>query len=249
MTRDATRSELPSGDTGATMTLRRLIAGTRCVLFDFDGPICRLFAAHPSAGIAQRLKGWLTDQGHRTLVAALAGTADPQDVLRAVGAAHPGSELVRALEHRLTEEEELATAGARPTPYADPLIRTLVAVERQVAVTTNNSPRAATRYLASRGLSDCFGPHIHGRTDDPALLKPHPDCLTRALRSLGHPPQESLMIGDTRADAVAARSAGAQFLGYAHDERREDALYAAGASLVVDSLEPVLEAARAEATR
>ncbi|MGP3983424.1 HAD family hydrolase [Streptomyces sp. KR80] len=242
MTRDATRPGLTLDD---TVRLKQLLGDAGCVLFDFDGPICRLFAGHPSAGIAQRLKDWLREQGHRHLEAA-AHSADPHDVLRAVGASGRGSELVEAVERRLTVEEEHATAGARPTPYADPLIRTLVAVDRRLAVTTNNAASAARRYLNSRDLAGCFGPHIYGRAADPALLKPHPDCLTRALTSLGVPPQESLMIGDARADAVAARRAGVPFLGYAHDERRAEDLYAVGAALVVDSLEYVLEAVRAE---
>ncbi|MGP3953155.1 HAD family hydrolase [Streptomyces sp. 7N604] len=244
MTPDATRSELTLDD---TLRLRKLIGDARCVLFDFDGPICRLFAGHPSAGIAQRIKHWLAEQGHAVLLKGLKDTSrDPQDLLKVVGKAHPGSELVMELERKLTEEEEHATVSARPTPYADPLIRTLVAIERKLAVTTNNSATAAARYLGLRDLTSCFGPHIYGRTADPALLKPDPYCLERALDSLGYPPHESLMIGDTLADARAARRASAPFLGYAHDELRADDLYAEGASLVVDSLEYVLEAARAE---
>ena len=32
--------------------LRDLLAATKCVLFDFDGPVCRLFAGHPAAAVA-----------------------------------------------------------------------------------------------------------------------------------------------------------------------------------------------------
>ncbi|MFJ1577884.1 HAD family hydrolase [Streptomyces sp. NPDC088182] len=212
----------------------------RCVLFDFDGPVCALFRNHPAPGVAGRLLDWLP-AGVRRLVRSEDGgpVTDPQVILRAVGELDPGGALVSELEARLTEEEVLATASAVPTPRAAELIRALGDAGVVLAVTTNNSPRAVRRYLERAGLADCFGPHLHGRTHDPhdpRRLKPHPDCLARALASTGAAAGESVMIGDAVADFLAAKQLGIRFLGYATRESKGEVLYEVGARVVVDEL-------------
>ncbi|MGW2558468.1 HAD family hydrolase [Streptomyces sp. NPDC001514] len=230
---------------GVAETIEDLITGANYVLFDFDGPICHLFAGHSAHSIAESLVDWLEERGsHVLLTDDERASVDPQAVLRAVSRLHPGSELVKALEAELTGEELHATATALPTPYVDPLIRTWSAVGVRLAIATNNSPRVAEEYLTGRGLRECFAPHIHGRTTDLHLLKPDPDCVHRALASLGADPAASLMIGDTPSDLYAARDAGVRFLGYARDPKRAERLHRAGATALVDSLEPVLEVVR-----
>ncbi|MGW7265708.1 HAD family hydrolase [Streptomyces sp. NPDC054842] len=237
--------------TEETDSLRELTEKARFVLFDFDGPICALFAGHRAervaAGLVSRLEerglgGLLTD-GERE-------SPDPHEVLRAVDRRHPGSDLVAELEERLTREELRAAASAMPTPYADPLVRTWTAVGARLAVATNNSPVAARAYLRTRGLADCFGPHVHGRTHALRLLKPDPHCLNSALDGLGAAdPAAALMIGDTPADLAAARAAGVAFLGYARNEAKEKALREAGAGPLVNSLLPVLALVRRQRPR
>jgi HAD superfamily hydrolase (TIGR01509 family) len=221
--------------------LRDLIANARCVLFDFDGPVCRLFAGHRAHDVAESLIDWLEERGqHVLLTDEERESGDPHAVLRAVGRIHPGSDLVDELEEILTREELHATATAWPTPYVDPLIHTWRAVGVRLAIATNNSPRVVERYLSTRRLTDAFGPHVHGRTTELHLLKPDPDCLQRALKSTGARPAEALMIGDTPTDLEAAGSAGVPFLGYGRDEMRIERLHRAGAKTVVDSLDLVL---------
>lgn len=223
--------------------LSELLGSATCVLFDFDGPVCRLFAGHPARRVAADLVGWLEErQLGGLLTVEEAGSADPHAVLRAVARAHPGSGLVTELEARLTEHELLAAAGAEPTAFADELIPALRSRDYKLAVTTNNSASVVRRYLEPRGLLDCFGPHIHGRTQDPLRLKPDPDCLLRALDSTGASATSALMIGDTRADCEAACKAGVAFVGYGRDTFKEAALRAAGATTVVPSMGRVLEA-------
>ncbi|MFM9631307.1 MULTISPECIES: HAD family hydrolase [Streptomyces] len=250
MTSDTTQTEQVASETEnhTTADLGALLAPVRVVLWDFDGPICRLFAGHSAQRVAVGLVEWLEMQGLRGLLTERERKSpDPHAVLRAVDLRHPGSDLVAELEERLTQEELKATASAMPTAWADPLIRTLAAVDRRLAITTNNSPRVVTTYLKSRGLTSCFVPHIYGRTRDLHLLKPDPDCLNRALRAVGAAPAAALMIGDTPSDCLAARRAGVPFLGYARNKEKEELLRDAGATNVVDSLEPVLEAVRSQA--
>ncbi|MGA5123519.1 HAD family hydrolase [Streptomyces pseudogriseolus] len=225
--------------------LRNLIEGARVVLWDFDGPVCRLFAGHSAERVARDLVEWLEGQGlHGLLAESERESLDPHAVLRAVDRRHPGSDLVTELEERLTQEELKAAASARPTPYADPLVRTWTAVGARLAITTNNSPRVVKEYLTSRGLLECFAPHIYGRTQELRYLKPHPHCVHRALNATGAAPSTALMIGDTPSDYQAARAAGVPFLGYARNERKNKVLRDAGAETIVDSLEPVLKLVR-----
>ncbi|CAM5342298.1 HAD superfamily hydrolase (TIGR01509 family) OS=Streptomyces albaduncus OX=68172 GN=FHS32_004053 PE=4 SV=1 [Streptomyces griseoloalbus] len=225
--------------------LRNLIEGARVVLWDFDGPVCRLFAGHSAERVARDLVEWLEGQGlHGLLAESERESLDPHAVLRAVDRRHPGSDLVTELEERLTQEELKAAASARPTPYADPLVRTWTAVGARLAITTNNSPQVVKEYLTSRGLLECFAPHVYGRTQELLHLKPHPHCVHRALNATGAAPSTALMIGDTPSDYQAARAAGVPFLGYARNERKNKVLRDAGAETIVDSLEPVLKLVR-----
>ncbi|WP_432196974.1 HAD family hydrolase [Streptomyces sp. bgisy027] len=229
-----------------TEQLRELITRARVVLWDFDGPICRLFAGHKAERVAIDLVDWLEGRGlHGLLTEDERQSLDPHVVLRAVDRRHPGSDLVAELEERLTQEELRATSSAMPTAYADPLIRTWTAVGSRLAIATNNSPRVVRAYLESRGLLSCFSPHVYGRTQNLHQLKPDPHCLNRGLSAMGAAPSAALMIGDTPSDLIAADSAGVPFLGYARNARKEKLLREAGATVVVDSLWAVLRSVRA----
>lgn len=224
-----------------TEILRELIINARYVLFDFDGPICRLFAGHRAERVAKELVDWLEQQGLRGLLTEEERFhPDPMVVLYAVNRRHPRSDLVAELEEKLTQQELKAVISARPTAYADPLIRTWNAVGSRLAVATNNSPRTVSDYLTDRGLAECFAPRIYGRTGELDLMKPNPHCLNRALNAMGAAPSAALMIGDAPTDLQAAVRAGVPFLGYARNAYKEKLLRDAGAAVVVDSLEPVL---------
>ncbi|MGW3938431.1 HAD family hydrolase [Streptomyces phaeochromogenes] len=230
-----------------TENLQEVIKRARFVLFDFDGPICRLFAGHSAETVAKDLVKWLERQGLRGLLTEEERVhPDPMAVLYAVNRRHPHSDLVVELEERLTQQELKAVPSAWPTEFADPLIRTWSAVGARLAVATNNSPRTAATYLESRGLAGCFVPNIYGRTQDLHHLKPHPHCLVRALNVMGAAASDALMIGDTPTDFDAAQRAGVPFLGYARNAEKEKELRSAGAGEVVRSLETVLQMVRGD---
>lgn len=247
MTSDTTQT-----DAVATQTenLRDTITQARFVLFDFDGPVCRLYAGHAAERVARNLVEWLEQQGmHGLLTPEEREHPDPLVVLHAVDRRRPRSDLVAELEARFTQQELKAVDKAWPTEYADAVIRTWKAVGARLAITTNNSPRTAARYLEGRDLAACFAPHIYGRTQNLHHLKPDPNCLNRALNALGAHPSKALMIGDTPSDLHAAERAGVPFLGYARDEDKEKLLRDAGAEHVVASLEIVLQVLRGQFRR
>jgi phosphoglycolate phosphatase-like HAD superfamily hydrolase len=228
--------------------LAELVRGARHVLFDFDGPICRLFAGRPAPVIAREQVLWLDAQGlGEALTPAERTDDDPHSALRSLGLQRPDSDLVLEMEKRLTEQELRAVRSAWPTEHADPLIRTWTAVGARLAITTNNSPEAARRYIEGRGLSMCFEPHIYGRTQDLRRLKPDPYCLVRAMQAMGAAPAATLMIGDTPTDFRAAEAAHVPFLGYARNERKAALLREAGARHVLGSLKPILTILRTPA--
>jgi HAD superfamily hydrolase (TIGR01549 family) len=229
----------------------RGVAAARCVLFDFDGPVCRLFPEGRSMPVAERLRAHLAQLGLGGLLSAEErADKDPHVVLRAVhraGRERDLGDLVGTLEHMVTEGEVRAAGEAWPTADADGLIRRLHEGGAALAVVTNNSARAADRYLREhahrgRSLRDFFTA-VHGRGPDPDLMKPHPDVLTRALTGLGLPPDSAVMIGDTPTDAEAARAAGVRFIGYGRDEAKRARLRRAGAGVVIGSYAPLLHTA------
>ncbi|MFE7030750.1 TIR-like protein FxsC [Streptomyces sp. NPDC057621] len=225
--------------------LTHLVHNTRFTIFGFDGPICRLFAGYPADQVAHELVEWLDAQGLQGILTEQERVmADPKLALRAVERRHPGSDLVAELEERLTQQEMRAASTAMPTPYADPLIRTWAELGARLAVTTNNSPQAVRHYLDNRRLTDFFAPHIYGRSQNLANLKPHPHLINRALLAMNASPQEALMIGDTPVDLAASQQAGIAFLGYARNAHQQETLRNAGAQVVVNSLDSVLRALR-----
>lgn len=233
--------------TGSTDEVQDLIDIAQCVLFDFDGPVCRLYAGRSAEKVAKEQVRWLEEQGlHGLLAAGMRDEPDPYVVLRAVDERHPDSDLVTELEARLTHEEQKAVTSAWPTPYADALIRTWSATGARLAVATNNSPGPVASYLTGRGLIDCFAPHIYGRTQNLNLLKPDPHCVNRALSAMGADPARTLMIGDAASDYLAARAAGVHFLGYARNDRKMGVLREIGAERIVTSLQPLLKTLNGE---
>ncbi|WP_079036729.1 HAD-IA family hydrolase [Streptomyces silaceus] len=244
---DTAEAYEPQGDTAEAYELRearRLLAARADagVLLDFDGPICRLFPDGSSKRVADDLRALARRHGlDGVLGPEEKATIDPHDVLRAMDRALSDSALIAEFEKVLTKGEVAAARKARPTPGAHRLIRALRARGVRIAVVTNNSPHAVAAHLRRQGLTEAFGPHVYGRTDRPALLKPHPDSLERALRALGVEPADALMVGDTVADLGAARDAKVLFVGYARNEGKEKRLRAAGAGLVLGSLEALLD--------
>ncbi|MER6245319.1 HAD family hydrolase [Streptomyces griseorubiginosus] len=230
--------------TAGTAEISSLVASARYVLWDLDGPICRLFAGYPAHQMAGELVAKIDLLGMGALLTGWERSSnDPQEALRGVHERRRGSALILELEEWLTRRELEAVALARPTPYADPLIRTWWSLGVKFAITTNNAALAAEAYVETRDLTGCF-PHVYGRTPNLDLMKPNPYCLEEAIKAMGAVPAATLMIGDAPTDLEAARLAGVEFLGYARNEHKERILRAAGAEVVVRSLDQVLDVLR-----
>lgn len=234
-----------------------MLATARGVLFDFDGPICRLFPDGSSRDVADKLRKLVADCDLSDVLTEEARTdKDPHVVLRTVhGAGKHGAgkhgdlkDLVERLDKEVTLGELDAARKASHTkkshtPDADRLIRFLAARGTSLAVVTNNSEAAADGYLRARCLRDHFAA-IHGRAADPDLMKPDPDVLRRALRDLELPAEDAIMIGDTPTDVEAAALAGVRFIGYGRNVDKRTKLREAGAKVVLGSYTALLKRAR-----
>lgn len=241
-------NQQPSAPTDIDI-LRELTASVTCVLFDFDGPLATLFHGRPAPRVARVLKRRL--RKWEGLKDAQRGCKNPLQVVRE----HADHARIGELEKLLAAQELRATFSAKPTPYADKLVRLLHEQGRTVAITTNNSEGAVANYLRLHGLADYFGRHVYGRPEDIALMKPDPHILKLALESAGAAsPADCLMIGDSPDDCIAADKAGVTFLGFANEGDKRDKrkkgdkeaqLRDAGARYVVGSLKPLYSAALA----
>ncbi|MFD4905105.1 HAD family hydrolase [Kitasatospora purpeofusca] len=203
------------------------------VLLDFDGPVCGVFAGLPAPEVARRLRLALPDTGQDQAV----GTAetDPLALLRLVTDAHP--ELTASTDAALTALEVEAVRTARPNPGGESVLRSCAATGRRVSIVSNNSGAAISQYLADHGLSGLVA-GIFGRVPgDPSSMKPSPLLLLDAMQAAATKPEHCVFVGDAARDVEAGEAAGVRTIGYANKPGKYAKLAAAGAVMIVDSME------------
>ena len=103
---------------------------------------------------------------------------------------------------------------------------------------TNKPAAFARELLVAKSLAGAFA-HCFGG-DSFVRKKPDPLPLIEACKALGTAPEQTLMVGDSRNDVLAARAAGCPVVlvryGYNHGEPAESA----GADRVIDRLDELL---------
>jgi phosphoglycolate phosphatase len=195
------------------MTLSGLLARTRHVLLDFDGPICSVFAGITSRAVASHLSKILTGAAI-TPPTEVTQTDDPFKVLHYALAHAP--KLAATVEAAFRAEEVGAVASAVPTPGAIETIQACHDTGRTVAIVSNNSDDAVHAYLTTHHLTDQID-YISARTPaDITRLKPHPHLVIQATHALSAEPTACVLIGDSLTDIHAAHAAGVSAIGYAN---------------------------------
>lgn len=215
-------------------TIRRLLADVKYVLFDFDGPICDIFAGLPAPTIAATLRSYLAPL-NLPLPPHILAQQDPLEILRY--AATAGPLIAETTEAALRGLELQAALTATPTPHTADIIKALHTTGRHLAIVSNNSDDAINTYLTNHGLHTIFN-HISARTlyQPPTLLKPHPHLITQALHALSADPTQTALIGDSTTDIQAAKSAGILSIGYANTPGKPHHLHNAGATAVITDI-------------
>jgi phosphoglycolate phosphatase len=222
----------PPGD-----AIGEILARTRYVLLDFDGPVCDIFARLPATTVAERLRKLITGQAVQ-MPENILRSPDPLEVF--TYAATVTAKLAAQVEAEMADQELAAVATARPTPYVHEVVTSCRDTHRPVAVVSNNADHAVRTYLAQHGLDNRIDLIAARTSPDPALLKPSPHLIEQAMTGLGASPAECVLVGDTTTDMQAARLAGIHSIGYANKPGKYASLTAAGATTVVTSLADIV---------
>lgn len=220
----------------------RIVDGLRCLLLDFDGPVCSVFAGWPAAQVAEWMRSELLDRGHDPGAPALAAD-DPMEVL-AIAATQSGA-AAKAAEELLATAEIRCMETAEPTRGSNELLRVaeMVGVERLIV--SNNSEPAIRLYLRSHGIDHLVG-HVIGRDPTrPQDMKPSPALLEKALKKVDRANRQgAVFVGDSMTDVTAGIAAGVRVVGYANKAGKAERLRAAGAVMVIEELDVLTEGIR-----
>jgi HAD superfamily hydrolase (TIGR01662 family) len=223
--------------------LSTIIAATRYLLLDLDGPVCSIFAGLSAATIADQLRKLYPDG---QLPEQVKTTGDPIEVF--ARAADISPDLAARVEAELTDLEVAAVATATPTPYVHEVLAGCRETGRIVAVVSNNSARAVNAYLDRHGLSNGVALVVARTTHDPALLKPSPHLLEIAVEKLSADAAETAFVGDSLTDIEAAHRAGIASIGYANKPGKQARMTQLNAGAVIISMSDLALSIRAHRT-
>ncbi|MFF2118233.1 HAD family hydrolase [Kitasatospora sp. NPDC058184] len=214
--------------------LADLLRPVKHILLDFDGPVCSVFAGLPAPEVARRLREGLLAAGEQAPAGAEDET-DPLALLRLVADAR--SDLTASTDAALAALETEAVRVARPTPGGESVLRAAVRSGRLISVVSNNAGAAIEAYLAEYGLS-AYVAGVFGRAPgDPSSMKPNPRLLLEAMEAAGTGPEHCIFVGDAARDVEAGEAAGVPTIGYANKPGKDVKLAAAGAIVIVDSMQ------------
>ena len=143
------------------------------------------------------------------------------------------------LADRIRKSKGLATKkGSALIEGSWTLLDALEGRYKLAVVTTRARPEAQAFIRQSKFGS--FFPVVVTRQDVWGI-KPHPAPVRHAARQLGVPPERCVLIGDTSMDMRSARRAGAYAVGVLSGFGVREELEAAGAHLILDRAEQILE--------
>jgi HAD superfamily hydrolase (TIGR01509 family) len=210
-----------------------ILAHTRIVFLDFDGPVCSLFAGTPTEPVADRLRKLITVE-NIDLPTAIETTGDWFEILGFAYSVSP--RLAARVADELGEIELSAALTALPTAYSHDVAAACRESARSLAVISNTSERAVRSYLDAHDLSRQIAVVSARIEADPSKLKPNPDLIDQAADALGSSPEACVMVGDSATDIEAAHSAGARAIGYAPARGDAERLASAGADALIGSM-------------
>ena len=224
------------------MTLTDLVGRARCLLIDFDGPICAVFAGHPAATVALELHDIVRERFDGELPPGIAALSfDPLQILGQVDTLGD-DDLTRAVADACRNAETAAVAAAKPTPGGEDLLRTAHHTGRSVVIVSNNASQAVETYLRDHDLTRYIN-GVAARFDGmpPRLLKPHPFLIERGLAAVHAQPADAVFIGDSVTDVEAGQAAATPTIGYANKPGKHQRLTEAGADAVINTMPPLVQ--------
>ena len=180
----------------------------KAVVFDLDGTL-----VDSAADIARALNGgfdgfgipaFSTEDVHG-FIGAGAGPAI-QRASEAAGLALSDADRARITQRFFARYREVSAEGNGLYPGARELLLELRARGIKTALCTNKAEPVAHIAIKALGLAGLFDVAVGARDDRPR--KPFPDMIRACIDPAGVAPHDAVMIGDSIADAQAARAAG-----------------------------------------
>ena len=211
----------------------------RAWILDVDGTIIdsnaahveawqRAFARHGHGITAERIRVEIGKGGDKLVPSILGETAEERE-----------GETLRELQ----TEEFLTIARARklsPFPGARELVAELKRRGIRTAIATSSGNEHLEALGKSSGLDLEHLTDVIVNADDIEESKPAPDLIVAAVKKVGVPASECLMVGDTPWDAHACVAAGVACIGVRSGGNDTATLRAAGAREVREDLADVL---------
>jgi phosphoglycolate phosphatase len=192
----------------------------RAVLLDLDGTLMDT-AGEIDAALARTFAELGVAPLLRPNVEALIGRGVRSLLERALAHQHAsGIDVDSAVERFERHYAEVVGTSATLFPGVMPGLRLLHGSGRALAVITNKPRLFTQRLLFLAAIDSMMGIVIAG--DDGIRRKPAGDMLVAACGRMGTSPAETLMLGDSENDVVAARAAGCPVGGvpYGYNEGR-----------------------------
>lgn len=211
------------------------------VIFDLDGTLLDsvpdLAAAvdamldlrgRPPAGV-ERVKDWVGNGSEVLVRRALAGALEYAGVEEADAAqAHKDFLQAYAGEHHLT----------RVYSGVQTLLDWLQQQGVMMAIATNKPERFVAPLLQEKALDRYFRWLVGG--DTLTAQKPDPAALHWIMEQAGVAANETLFVGDSRNDVIAARAAGVKVVAVSYGYNHGEPIAAQNPDLLVDSLDALI---------
>ncbi len=150
-------------------------------------------------------------------VRSMVGDGVPKLIERAfaaTGGVPPAEELSALVARYMPLYEARMTELTRPYPGALETLRALKRAGWRFGLCTNKPEGPSRAIVTQLGFAGLFEAVAGG--DSFPVKKPHPGHLLGLLERMGAGPAAAVMVGDGRADLLAARSAGLPMIALAH---------------------------------
>jgi HAD superfamily hydrolase (TIGR01549 family) len=197
------------------------------ILFDVDGTLIDSVYEHVSAwSEALRSAGIVLPKWriHRRI--GMSGKSFLRELLRPMGRNPLPPSQIRVLEQKHDAEFSKVISGLQPLPGAKELLKHLSAVRVKWAIATTGNSAQTKRLLKLLKIPKNI-PVITG--DDVAKTKPAPDAFVLAAGRLGVSIRDSIVVGDSTWDLLAAVRKSALGVGMLSGGSSQDELERAGA--------------------
>lgn len=132
--------------------------------------------------------------------------------------------LSHTAEAKLRDLEVEAVRTAPITPGVVEALQAFRDTDRTVTIVSNNSQASVLSFLAVHDLGGLVTGVCSRQHPEPALLKPNPFLLRRAIVERDAVEHECVMIGDSPSDLLAGSAVGVPVVGFANKPSKESLL-------------------------